>query len=55
MFQGLPENQKENISKLSLIKLPVKASSEKAWLLYEVPLTNRMMHMHERPVHHYIQ
>ena len=39
MFQGLQENQKENISKLSLIKLPVKASSEKAWLLYELPFS----------------
>ena len=29
-FQGLQENQKESISKLT-----VKASSEKAWLLYE--------------------
>ena len=43
-FQGLQENQKESTAKLDdlqnlLIKLTVKASSEKAWLLYEFPFS----------------
>ena len=41
-----------------LIKLSVKASSEKAWLLYEFPFslnTNQMMHRHESTIHYYIQ
>ena len=41
-----------------LIKLTVKASSEKAWLLYEFPFslnTNQMMHRHESTIHYYIQ
>ena len=43
-----------------LIKLTVKASPEKAWLLYEVtfslnPVINQMMYRHERTIHHYIQ
>ena len=41
-----------------LIKLTVKASSEKAWLLYEFPfslITNQMMHRHESTIHYYIQ
>ena len=59
-FQGLQENQMQNISKFRnlqnlLIKFTVKDSSEKAWLLYEFPFSskpgdNQMLHRHERTI-----